>query len=471
MFCSRNLQGLVLPMQQTFLEYFRCPKRYAKFARQGGLSEKSGFFKFGAGIVGYGKYAGYEPAISPRDDLRDALEDVGFGSGSLSLPFDLDEVVNNLRLELYTEDRHLGRSGNRIVRWLYYSMRPFFPVGFRRHLQRAYLSDWKQIAFPNWPVDHTVDDFFRVTMRLLLRAQDLETIPFIWFWPDGASSGVAMTHDVETTIGRDFCSSLMDINESFGIRASFQIVPEERYSVSKAFLDSIQSRGFEVNVQDLNHDGNLYRERNEFVRRARKINEYGRRFGATGFRSAVLYRRQEWLSYLDFSYDMSVPSTGHLEPQRGGCCTVMPYFIGNIVELPVTTTQDYSLFNYLRSFSIDLWKKQICLILKQNGMMTFIIHPDYIMTDWETNIYKQLLTHLASVRDRQDAWIATPGEIDRWWRQRSKMEMVNDGESWRIEGDGNERARIAYASERDGRLVFKLQQAANKPPSPNKVEL
>ena len=66
-----------------------------------------------------------------------------------------------------------------------------------------------------------------------------------------------MTHDVETTAGRDFCESLMTLNESFGIAASFQIIPEERYEVSQKFLDSIRSRGFEVNVQDLNHDGRL----------------------------------------------------------------------------------------------------------------------------------------------------------------------------------------------------------------------
>ena len=32
---------------------------------------------------------------------------------------------------------------------------------------------------------------------------------------------------------------------------------------------------------------------------------------------------------LDFSFDMSIPNVAHLDPQRGGCCTIMPYFIGN----------------------------------------------------------------------------------------------------------------------------------------------
>jgi hypothetical protein len=266
-----------------------------------------------------------------------------------------------------------------------------------------------------------------------------------------------MTHDVETAAGRDFCETLMRLNQHFGIPASFQIVPEERYEVSSQFLDLVRRYGFEINVQDLNHDGHLYNHRDEFARRAIKINEYGRRYGSSGFRSAILYRRQEWYSDLDFSYDMSVPTSAHLEPQRGGCCTIMPYFVGKLLELPVTTTQDYSLFNYLRDFSIDLWKKEIELILQQNGLISFIVHPDYITKARESNLYKQLLTHLVWLREQKNVWIAAPGEIDRWWRQRSQMVLVKNGDGWRIEGEGRERARLAYANEKDGNLVFNVQ--------------
>lgn len=452
--CDRRTSN---SMSQTFLEYFRCPQRYVRLAAKDGLSEKSGFFAFGRGIVGYGRCAGQIPADSPQEHLPDAWEDVDCSYGSVRLPFDLEEVVDNLRLERYAGECQYGSSGSGLISRMYYGVRPLLPVAFRRHLQRAYLGDWKKIAFPNWPVDHSVDSIVRRSMQLLLRAQQLESIPFIWFWPDGASCGIAMTHDVETTAGRDFCESLMNINDSFGIVASFQIVPEERYEVSQAFLDCIRRRGFEVNVQDLNHDGRLYNDRSEFARRAAKINQYGRQFGASGFRSAILYHRQEWYSDLDFSYDMSVPNSARLDPQRGGCCTIMPYFVGKMLELPVTTTQDYSLFNYLRTFSIDLWKQQIDLIRKQNGLISFIVHPDYIIGGRETHAYQELLAHLAGLRTRENVWVAAPGEIDRWWRQRSKMKLVSDGDGWRIEGAGSERARVAYASEKDGKLAFTME--------------
>ena len=81
----------------------------------------------------------------------------------------------------------------------------------------------------------------------------------------------------------------MDIDNSFGIKASFQIIPEQRYAVSRSFLQMIHSRGFEVAVHDLNHDGHLYKTREQFLERAKKINAYGQEFQAEGFRAAVLY--------------------------------------------------------------------------------------------------------------------------------------------------------------------------------------
>ena len=118
------------------------------------------------------------------------------------------------------------------------------------------------------------------------------------------------------------------------------------------------TEAFEINVQDLNHDGNLFRNRPEFSRRAQRINKYASSYGVSGFRAAVLYRNLDWYDALHFSFDMSVPNVAHLDPQKGGCCTVMPYFFAETLEIPVTTTQDYMLFHLLNDYSLDLWKEQ-----------------------------------------------------------------------------------------------------------------
>jgi hypothetical protein len=298
-------------------------------------------------------------------------------------------------------------------------------------------------------------------LLLSIKSSGAERIPFIWFWPDGASSAAIMTHDVEEVAGRDFCANLMDIDDSFGIKASFQIVPEQRYRVSKEFLASIRDRGFEVVVHDLNHDGHLYKDRKEFVERAAKINAYAKEYGAEGFRAGVLYRRQLWYEALKFSYDMSIPNVAHLDPQRGGCCTVMPYLVGKILELPVTTTQDYTLFHILNDYSIDLWKQQIELIMQKHGLISFVVHPDYIVKHRERSIYEALLGHLVRLREEKGVWIVTPGEVNRWWRQRAEMRLVENSGDWQIEGPGKERARIAYASVQQGELVFALPAASD----------
>jgi hypothetical protein len=296
---------------------------------------------------------------------------------------------------------------------------------------------------------------------LALKAAGQKRIPFIWFWPEGHSACAIMTHDVETAAGRDFCPTLIEIDESFGIKASIQVVPEERYSVTPAFLQSIRERGFEVVVHDLNHDGHLYKNREQFLERVAKINAYGKQFGADGFRAAVLYRKQVWYDALKCSFDMSVPNVAHLDPQRGGCCTVMPYFLGDIVEIPVTTVQDYTLFHILDDYSIGLWKQQCSIILEKHGLMSFIVHPDYVMTARQRSVYESLLSFLADMRNKNGVWITTPGEVNRWWRQRAELRLVNGAEGWQIEGAGKERARIAWASETDGRVVVELESSAN----------
>ena len=154
---------------------------------------------------------------------------------------------------------------------------------------------------------------------------------------------------------------------------------------------------------------------------------------------------------------MSVPNVAHLDPQRGGCCTVMPYFLGNILELPVTTTQDYTLFRILNDYSIALWKQQIEVIMEKHGLISFIAHPDYVAASRERSVYEALLRHLVSLREEKGVWLTTPGEVNRWWRQRAEMSLVETGDGWRIEGEGKERACIAYASEQDGRFVLALQ--------------
>jgi hypothetical protein len=442
-------------MNKRLLQYYHCPEDYIRFAPKGSLSSESGYFRVGKEAICYGSYSGRQPAQFPTDVLHDAIDDVLIEGGTTYLPFNPSQIVENLYREIYVSEWRHGSSS--ILASMYYLLRPALGVSVRRRLQRFHLRGWDKLVFPRWPVDCSVDSLLEQLMLFSLKANGVERIPFIWFWPEDSSSCAVITHDVETKAGRESCSRLMDIDDSFGIKASLQIIPEQRYDVSPEFLGSIRHRGFEVVVHDLNHDGHLYRNRKQFLERAAKINSYGKQYGADGFRAGVLYRKQIWYDALSFSYDMSVPNVARLDPQRGGCCTVMPYFVGNMLELPVTTVQDYTLFNILNDYSINIWKQQVELIMEKHGFMSFIVHPDYIMAPREQSIYRELLRHLTQLREEKRIWIATPGEVNRWWRQREEMTLVEDSNGWRIEGEGKQRARIAYASENEGRLVVTVQ--------------
>ncbi len=446
-------------MTNPLVEYFRCPEHFVKLELDGALSGAMGYFQFKEGTICFGQYNRGTPTKYCSHSSPDAAQSAKYDAGSLKLPFDLSQVVDNLRLERYCADSHVLDNQNGKVslsRRVYYFLRPALGVFIRKYFQRFHLRGWDRIAFPRWPVDLTVESLMDEAMALSLKGSGRREVPFIWFWPEGAPSCAMMTHDVEGPAGRDFCGELMDLDESFGIKSAFQVVPEVRYEITDAFLDEFLRRGFELNVHDLNHDGKLFGDKQEFARRAQQINTYARKFRTRGFRSGAMYRRQDWLEALDFSYDMSVPNVAHLEPQRGGCCTVMPYFNGSILELPLTAIQDYSLFHIIGDYTIDIWKEQIGIIKKRHGLLSFIVHPDYIIEKRARSVYVDLLEYLVGLRETENLWIAPPVAIDKWWRNRSQMKLTQVGQSWKIEGPDADQARVAYASLQDGRVTYRL---------------
>jgi hypothetical protein len=215
----------------------------------------------------------------------------------------------------------------------------------------------------------------------------------------------------------------------------------------------------------LNHDGSLFQDEGLFAKQIEAVNRYGREFGARGFRAAAMYRNHQRYQALDFEYDMSVPNVAHLEPQRGGCCTVFPYFNGHLVELPLTTTQDYALFHFVREYQPELWQRQIESIRERHGLITILVHPDYVREKRAQRVYQQLLERLASLRSYNDVWMPLPQEVSAWWRVRSKLKLVADGTrtGWRIEGHGSERARIGYASIWGDEITYQVAADVTSP--------
>ncbi len=448
-------------MVHPLVEYFRCPEHVAVLGVAEGLSQEPGYVRVGD-VVCYGRVRG-EPGQSSDGVADAAAGTLAVADGRVVLPFDLAELVGNLRHERYPEAQQAiaSMASSSVVRSLYYLMRPLLQVPMRKRVQRLHLRDWRTIAFPRWPVDVSVERLMRQAAGLALASGEITEFPFIWFWPAGAPAAAMMTHDVEGPAGVEFCAALMDMDDEFGVPASFQVVPEARWSSradTRRLVERLRGRGFEVNVHDLAHDGRLFRGRERFLRRAAVINARSREIGSRGFRSGAMYRRQDWLEALDIAYDMSVPNVAHLEPQRGGCCTVMPYFNGHVLELPLTTAQDYTIFHVLGEYSTALWQQQVDEILAENGLASFIAHPDYLREPRARAIYVELLQMLAALRAERGVWLAPPSAIDAWWRERREMTLVKDATSWRVQGPGSERACVAFARLDGDRVVYDVDE-------------
>ena len=255
------------------------------------MSSDEGYFRFGANTTCYGRSSAGLRKPRIESSLYDTFADVAFDSTGLKLPFNPSEIIDNLRLERYPDSGSPESGYEKLQRKLYYLLRPFTNLTVRKQIQNFTRAIGVNRPFPQWPVDTTVENICEKLLSLSIKAQGVDRVPFVWFWPGGARGCVMMTHDVENEAGRDFCVDLMDLDDSFGTKASFQIVPEGRYAVSSKFLETIRNRGFEVGIQDLNHDGRLFDNREEFLRRVAIINRYAIDYAAKGFRAAVLYRK------------------------------------------------------------------------------------------------------------------------------------------------------------------------------------
>ena len=438
-------------------QHFKAPAGFFNFTTLTGLSTEPRLFAFGEELTGYGC------ARAEEQDLLDAVE---VADGVCRLPFDPEEVFANLRMERYPIEGNTASLKQTIVRLSYYTLRPLLPVSERKYAQRRALRGWDKPGFPGWPVERTVEGFMEKLLALAMKAVGVDSIPFIWFWPDGKRGCLLMTHDVETEAGLRACGDLMSLNESFGIYSSFQVIPTGRYNAQPEDLAGMRRRGFEVNVHDWNHDGHLFRTRERFVERAAKINARAAEWQTIGFRSAALYRNVDWLRELNFEYDMSIPTTGRLDPQHGGCCTLMPWMNGDLLEIPVTTIQDYSLFHILNQYSVDVWHRQTDGILAHHGMASYIVHPDYIQTPQARQCYTELLSYLAGLRDNTGAWAALPAQVNQWWRERAQMTLENSNGEWRVSGPGSERASVAFARLEGTSIVYTFANPAASAPVP-----
>ena len=359
---------------------------------------------------------GSELASFSRRDGGTAALRYEVTSGKVLAPFDIDAAYDSYVFERWTGETRNRRLSPRQLD-AFYRLKPSIPRALQLQARRL-LIRWQGVPrFPEWPLDLSVARLVRFHAFCVLLAQGRAEASFRWFWPESFRSAVVLTHDVESDEGLKNVTALADLEEELGFRSSFNL--GAWYRVDPGLLRELTNRGFEVGVHGLRHDRSLFASRESFEAQQDGLRELIARLGARGFRSPATHRVVEWLGELPVDYDCSVPHSDPFEPQPGGCCSLWPFFIGTVVELPYTLPQDHSLFTLLRHTTPQLWIDQARRIESEYGLIQCVTHPDpgYISTARNRGGYVEFLRAIA---DRPHVWRALPREVASWWRDRDR---------------------------------------------------
>jgi hypothetical protein len=357
--------------------------------------------------------------------------------------------------DVFLRERYREHASRRRALNAYYAIKPLLPrrlqiTARRLHARRALP------AFPAWPIEPMLVEHQQALLRRRLSEESLTRLPLVNLWPDARRFAVIVTHDVESSAGVENISAVLELEARYGVISSWNFVAEW-YPIPAGTFELVRGAGCEIGVHGIRHDGLLFRDRASFESLLPTIHRYLRDWEAVGFRSPALHRNPDWMAELGCLYDSSFPDTDPFEPQPGGCCSILPYFLDTIVELPVTMAQDHTLWEILRQSNIDLWRRKGDWLIANRGLVNVLVHPDYVSSPARLELYAQLLGYLREQVEDQAGWHALPREVASWWQARAQMRVAQEQAGYRIVHDGPvgawaERATLAWASECDGMM-------------------
>jgi peptidoglycan/xylan/chitin deacetylase (PgdA/CDA1 family) len=391
---------------------------------------------------------GWAPVAEVTKDDAPAAAIWRAADGSIFVPFDPDDAIRALQSEAYVTDggaaaRELVKGA---VRKSYYRLRPLLPRPMQLSLRRAFSRIQQRQTFPAWPLETALHD---LVDRLLQLAADVadEPIPWLAPWPRPYTWALVLTHDVETQVGYDRIDELCREERDLGYRSSWNLVPERDYVVEDELVRRLLDGGWEVGLHGLHHDGRDLESERLVRERLPRMREWAERWAATGFRAPATQRSWSIMPTLGFAYDSSYPDTDPFEPQGGGCCSWLPFFNGELLELPITLPQDHTLFEILGEQTPERWLAKTAALRQRGGMAVLDTHPDYLGEDPARSAYLDLMR--AHAQDKS-MWRALPRDVDVWWRRRAATVVERSADGWRAVGP----------AEPDAALLFAVPQAA-----------
>lgn len=315
------------------------------------------------------------------------------------------------------------------------------PVFLRNFLYKILLKFKKDPKFPHWPIESKVEDLRKEFIQKLKRNLK-KKIPYIKFWPKGEFA-LVLTHDMDTKSSFNTIEKIREIERKFNLKSSWNVVTH-KYKIDFNKLKELKKEGCEIGIHGYNHDGRLtFLEENKIKGRLKFSLNKLKEFNTKGFRSPQLQTTEKFLNLLQdyFLYDSSMADTDikSIVGVRSGCCTIFPYFIGKLVELPLTISQEYRMFytlNLTDDEILKIWKEKINYIIKNNGLVLINAHPDKYLSGSKRGLrlYEEILKYISKFKFYHDL----PVNVAKWWIERNKCQIKNK------KIIGSRRARLVY---------------------------
>ncbi len=333
----------------------------------------------------------------------------------------------------------------------FYRVKPYVPRWLQLAARRVYAARQAQRATLSWPIEPALVAEQRQRLAAELERRGAESVPVLNLWPDDRRFAFILTHDVEGPAGIDNIERVLEVEQRHGLVSSWFVVAED-YEIPAELFPRLRTAGCEVGLHGVTHDGSLFSSRQQFDAQLPRIHHYLREWGAVGFRSPALHRNAAWMPELGCAYDSSYPDTDPFQPQPGGCRSVLPFFLGDLVEVPLTLVQDHTLFEILRRCSSDLWIEKSDWLIRHHGLINVLVHPDYLLEQERLDVYDELLTYLVA---QPGGWRGRACDVAAWWRVRAALSR---GQEPPADVDGADklarRATVADARIDSDRIVF-----------------
>ncbi|MBF0216879.1 MAG: hypothetical protein HQL30_07810 [Candidatus Omnitrophica bacterium] len=219
---------------------------------------------------------------------------------------------------------------------------------------------------------------------------------------NGAMPSLVLTHDVESAGGLLRVQEIAGIEETYGFKSSWNIIPK-RDAIDMKKIAAIAETGHEIGLHGIWHNNReAFLAEDEMRSQFRSIAPFIREFSVTGYRSPAWNRTTRMFKVLSefFVYDSSCLDLDLMSLSgNGGVGFMRPLILDSgLIELPCTLPFEVPLYYGIRPEDlIAYWAPKIDLVRNVKGMLLVNTHPEpnYLGTKKMMRVYGKLLSRLS----------------------------------------------------------------------------